>query len=322
MARGVTDSYIRDVDYDVFSTRVENAYKYRRTLAIRAPYKKVRLTPKETTDFYTENNLDPTSVNDCRKAQNCIHAKRESDWLNTQKNREITLEALDNPLQNTATPLAQRTQSEVNATSLRVARLTETDYEKGLVHALPPVTSNADVSQKSVIDPKLLLISSENNTVTYLQGSESILDGEDDSSVNKDSINIIVSALSGTLSAADSEDKATDRDLIRLRLLVNNAVSAQENSDILLLPLDEFIVTFSQINVARNSSICKRSLEEKVPIGNSRDPLLQFKYKCINSSKGCTFTTNLKSKLPRYIAIYNPKKAKRPTLFKCLHEDC
>jgi hypothetical protein len=67
-ARGVTDSYIGDVDYNVFSARVENAYKYRRALAIRAPYKKVRLTPKETTDFYIENNLDPTSVNNCRKA--------------------------------------------------------------------------------------------------------------------------------------------------------------------------------------------------------------------------------------------------------------
>jgi hypothetical protein len=88
-------------------------------------------------------------------------------------------------------------------------------------------------------------MSPENNTVIYLQGSESILDGEDDSSIDKDSINIIVSALSGTLSAAVSKDEAVDRDLIRLRLLVNNALSAQENSDILLLPSDEFIITFS-----------------------------------------------------------------------------
>ncbi|KAK9367326.1 hypothetical protein V1509DRAFT_654034 [Lipomyces kononenkoae] len=68
-AKGITDTYVGNLG---------------------APFKKVRLSCDETTNFCLDNNLDHTQRNDRRIAGELIRAMRISEWIEAEKNREVT----------------------------------------------------------------------------------------------------------------------------------------------------------------------------------------------------------------------------------------
>ncbi|KAK9312037.1 hypothetical protein V1524DRAFT_411146 [Lipomyces starkeyi] len=327
-AKGLTDKYVGSLDHDLYTDRVEAGYVYGRAPALGAPYKKVRLSSDETTKFCLENKLNPTLKNHRQRAGERIRAMRRSEWIEEQKNRKVTPETLDDDPKNSTKPkpLAQRTKSQVNAASVGVASSTQTSRGDGSDRRLSPLKASGNETWKSFIDPQLLLAFGENST--SLQDAEGIMSSEGDTCVDEGSVNRFMSALSGSLDAAVGEEEAVHRELIGVGLLTENAQSALESSDMLLLPGDEFVVAFCRISIVRNSLILENSknafhrLETRAPSGNTRDPPTLFQYKCINHTKGCTFTTKTKNKLALHLPICDPEKIEKPKSFKCDHKSC
>ncbi|KAK9328329.1 hypothetical protein V1520DRAFT_313332 [Lipomyces starkeyi] len=278
-----------------------------------APYKKARLSSDETAKFCLEK---ATHKNHRQRAGERIRAMRRSERIEEQKNRKVTPETLDDDPQNSTKPLAQRTQSQVNATSVGVASSTQTSRGDGSDRRLSPLKASGNETWKSFIDPQLLLAFGDNST--SLQDAEGIMSSEGDTCVDEGSVNRFMSALSGSLDAAVGEEEAVDRELIRVGLLTENAQSALDRSDMLLRPGDEFVIAFCRINIVRNSLILENSknafhrLETRAPSGNTRDPPTLFQYKCINHTNGCTFTIKTKNKLALLLPICDPEKIEKP----------
>jgi hypothetical protein len=116
------------------------------------------------------------------------------------------------------------------------------------------VTVHEEREWTSFIDPQLLEMSGDTHVIS-LDEVQDILVDEGDMSVAEGDVGRIISILAGTHDTMCQQEELIDREQIGLAMILENVQSAEESTDVLLLPGHEFITTFSRINIVRNASI-------------------------------------------------------------------
>lgn len=89
-ARGTTSMYVRELEHETWSARVEQKSESRKAPVIGSAFKKRRLTSAELNSYCEEKGIDPRSSNGRRNAGAEFHRKMEQDWIKDQRANRST----------------------------------------------------------------------------------------------------------------------------------------------------------------------------------------------------------------------------------------
>jgi hypothetical protein len=123
-------------------------------------------------------------------------------------------------------------------------------------------------------------------------------------------------------------EKDADRDLLALRLIVDNIHLAEESPAVLLLPSHQYIEALSKINVVFNRSLGGHIMTiddhfpSRVPMGNTRDYPSLFQFKCPNHIEGCKYKNPVKTLVADHAIICKPKKPDPSRPLQCDRDGC
>jgi hypothetical protein len=320
LSKGITDDYVGDIEADLYAARVASDFQSKRTPAIGAPFKKLKLNPEEVKKYCEENGID-SSKSGIRTARRHLYAEQVSGWIEEEKNRHEPPTALRaTPQQQLTQSLAQRTANQINSALVSSEQLQIGG--PGLLNQSSSAASSTTTAAREVqgfmrfIDPQLLL-----NPGDQFVPLEEALDA---SAAHGDGIDAdvqqIVNALEDINVSTGDPEGDRDSELIGLGMILENMQMAKQSADILLLPGSKFVDAFSKINIVHNTQLNSHqtTLGEafplKVPMGNSRDYPSLFQFHCPN--EGCSHQNSIKVRVSDHVLVCKPQ-AKTSKSFLC-----